>query len=382
VALAALAALAGLVLAEPALADHCQDPSDCFQVQRSALAAAIGVTSLAAFSLFLDFLPFVGTAKGFVQLLTGRDLITGERLSTFDRLTGWIPFAAGKAAGAATSLGALRGAGVLGDVGRLGRGAGDLGGLRRAPGGTPPLRTSTEGRVVAGGGRAVPARPPRGGPSPSGPGGPRRPPGRPGGATGPGRRPPTRPGEPARERVEEPVGVGGRAPGQPRSQAEEPDGDARGGAGGGGAPPPRDRGAGDAAEPAPPPREQAPAGDGGKEPPPRERAAAAEEPEPGRSGSEPEAARSVGDTIGENGENIGRPGRSRGVRELDTPQEIRDLYDQLAQGGTPVGGGSYPGEAVQHPDGTRIGLRSHSKSGGVTLDIRLPNGRIIKVHLP
>jgi hypothetical protein len=131
----ALAALGWLVLAEPALADHCQDPSDCFQVQRSALAAAIGVTSLTAFSLVLDFLPFIGTAKGFIQLLTGRDLVTGERLSTFERLTGWIPFAAGKAAGAAATLGALRGAGVLGDAGRLGRGGSGLGGLRRAPGG-------------------------------------------------------------------------------------------------------------------------------------------------------------------------------------------------------------------------------------------------------
>ncbi|MGH2351836.1 MAG: pre-toxin TG domain-containing protein, partial [Chloroflexota bacterium] len=114
-----LAMLAWHVLAEPALADHCQDPSDCFSVQRSALAAAVGVGALAALSLALDFTPIVGTVKGILQAITGRDLITGERLSNFERAIGWIPFGGGRVA---------RG---LGDLAGLGRVADDVGGLGR-----------------------------------------------------------------------------------------------------------------------------------------------------------------------------------------------------------------------------------------------------------
>lgn len=39
-----------------------------------------------AFSLFLDFVPFVGTAKGLIEAATGRDLITGKEIPAWARV--------------------------------------------------------------------------------------------------------------------------------------------------------------------------------------------------------------------------------------------------------------------------------------------------------
>jgi hypothetical protein len=162
----ALGALAWLALAEPALADHCFDPADCFNVQRAALAAAVGVGALTGLSIVLDFIPVVGTAKGIVEAITGRDAVTGERLATWERAIGWIPFF--KVGRAADAVGALAGLGRTGDAlagaGALGRGA--------------------EAPVVPGGlGRGA----------------------------GLGRPTPTRPPQASGSRVEQPVGAGGRA---------------------------------------------------------------------------------------------------------------------------------------------------------------------------
>lgn len=79
---------------------------------------------------------------------------------------------------------------------------------------------------------------------------------------------------------------------------------------------------------------------------------------------------------------VGEEGRNPGVRTLATEQEIEDLYDELAADGTPVSWNSYPGPAVRLPDGTEIGLRGQSQSGGTTMDARLPSGERWKVHLP
>ena len=43
---------------------------------------------------------------------------------------------------------------------------------------------------------------------------------------------------------------------------------------------------------------------------------------------------------------------------------------------------SYPGKFVELPDGTQVGLRSASRSGGATIDVFKPDGTYIKVHLP
>jgi RHS repeat-associated protein len=74
-----------------------------------------------------------------------------------------------------------------------------------------------------------------------------------------------------------------------------------------------------------------------------------------------------------------RPGQSPNVYEVNTPEEMNGLFAQLSKGGQPVES-SYPGSEVQLPDGTRIGLRSTSSSGGPTIDIN-QDGNITKVHL-
>ena len=78
---------------------------------------------------------------------------------------------------------------------------------------------------------------------------------------------------------------------------------------------------------------------------------------------------------------IGIPGHQDGVREVPSEQEITELYEELAEDGTPVGWHGYRGRVVELPDGTQIGLRDSSKFGP-TLDAKLPNGERWKIHRP
>jgi hypothetical protein len=73
-------------------------------------------------------------------------------------------------------------------------------------------------------------------------------------------------------------------------------------------------------------------------------------------------------------------GRSPGVYTVSSSDDLQALYDDLSVGGQPVEN-SYPGEMVELPDGTTVGLRAASKSGGPTLDVKLPNGTQLKVHV-
>ncbi|MGV0813722.1 hypothetical protein ABQF34_17305 [Mycolicibacterium boenickei] len=78
-----------------------------------------------------------------------------------------------------------------------------------------------------------------------------------------------------------------------------------------------------------------------------------------------------------------RRGINRGIREIDTEDEIFDLYEELAKGGTqiPVPDNYYDRRVL--PDGTIIGIRE-SNDHGPTLDVKYPPGVSgpDKVHLP
>jgi hypothetical protein len=76
-----------------------------------------------------------------------------------------------------------------------------------------------------------------------------------------------------------------------------------------------------------------------------------------------------------------RPGRSPDVYEVDTPDELKTLFTKWSQGGEPVHN-SYPGELVRLPDGSTVGLRGTSRSGGPTIDLTRPGRPPVKVHLP
>lgn len=66
-----------------------------------------------------------------------------------------------------------------------------------------------------------------------------------------------------------------------------------------------------------------------------------------------------------------RRGVNRGIREVDTEDEIFDLYEELAKGGTqiPVPDNYYDRRIL--PDGTIIGIRE-SNDHGPTLDVKSP----------
>lgn len=74
------------------------------------------------------------------------------------------------------------------------------------------------------------------------------------------------------------------------------------------------------------------------------------------------------------------PGRNDRVRQVPDDETLRALAERLRDGGVPYTRGSYPGTWVTAADGTRIGLRETSGSGGPTLDIEFPNGESWKVH--
>jgi hypothetical protein len=75
------------------------------------------------------------------------------------------------------------------------------------------------------------------------------------------------------------------------------------------------------------------------------------------------------------------PGRQAHVRTVSSQAELQSVYDELAGAGTPTQWTGYKGPVVRRPDGIEVGIRQGSKSGGATIDIRLPDGTTKKVHI-
>ncbi|MCA9591148.1 MAG: hypothetical protein KC657_37890, partial [Myxococcales bacterium] len=71
-------------------------------------------------------------------------------------------------------------------------------------------------------------------------------------------------------------------------------------------------------------------------------------------------------------------GRQSHVRTVGSEQQLEAIFDQLASGGTPVQ--NYPGRAVRLSDGTFVGIRQGSASGGPTIDINRAGIRT-KIHI-
>jgi hypothetical protein len=64
---------------------------------------------------------------------------------------------------------------------------------------------------------------------------------------------------------------------------------------------------------------------------------------------------------------------------------MTNLFNELSKGGRNVTPPTYKGTMVELPDGTRLGIRAASKSGGPTIDVKPPKGsdlNPLKVHLP
>jgi len=127
-------AVAGLLVAwavDPAWADNCGTPTDCFGTAGSFTRTAWGLIVLSGLSLVLDLLPGVGLVQGGIEAATGRDLLTGQELAPWERALGAVPFvgALGAVVGLARAADnvaeAARAADTLGDAGGTARSAAD-----------------------------------------------------------------------------------------------------------------------------------------------------------------------------------------------------------------------------------------------------------------
>jgi hypothetical protein len=88
------------------------------------------------------------------------------------------------------------------------------------------------------------------------------------------------------------------------------------------------------------------------------------------------------DLLMPNGVPIGTPspGGDITIRNVSGgPQAARDIYDQLSQGGTRYHG-TYPGTAVELPNGGFIGIRD-ADTNNPTIDVNIPDvTRVSKIH--
>jgi RHS repeat-associated protein len=76
-----------------------------------------------------------------------------------------------------------------------------------------------------------------------------------------------------------------------------------------------------------------------------------------------------------------RGGQSPGVRVVGSEAELKRLFGRLSAGGKSATPAGYRGRMVELPDGTRVGLRDFSTSGGPAIDIHPPSSSPLKVHI-
>jgi hypothetical protein len=77
----------------------------------------------------------------------------------------------------------------------------------------------------------------------------------------------------------------------------------------------------------------------------------------------------------------GKIGKTGPIKRVPNRKALDDLYDQVSKGGKTVNPGTYPGVVKELPNGTIVRRRPNSGSGGPTIDITLPDGTNIKVHI-
>lgn len=78
----------------------------------------------------------------------------------------------------------------------------------------------------------------------------------------------------------------------------------------------------------------------------------------------------------------GKSGKTGPIKLVPDQKALEDLFNKLSQGGKTMNPGTYPGVVKRLPDGTIIRMRDWSKmTHDATIDITLPNGRRIKVHI-
>ncbi|WP_052226745.1 hypothetical protein [Microbacterium mangrovi] len=74
-------------------------------------------------------------------------------------------------------------------------------------------------------------------------------------------------------------------------------------------------------------------------------------------------------------------GRQNFVRVVPDDAAVRRVFEELSIGSRPGFWQGFRGTVVECDDGTQIGLREYSKSGGPSIDIKLPDGTRYRIHV-
>ncbi len=74
-------------------------------------------------------------------------------------------------------------------------------------------------------------------------------------------------------------------------------------------------------------------------------------------------------------------GRNTRILTVGSTEELQQLFGRLAAGGRQIPSGAFPGRMIQLSDGTRVGLRCWSLSGGQAVDVTLPSGVRWVIHI-
>ena len=78
----------------------------------------------------------------------------------------------------------------------------------------------------------------------------------------------------------------------------------------------------------------------------------------------------------------GKSGKTGPIKHVPDQKALEDLFDTLSHGGETIDPGTYPAVVKKLPDGTIVRMRPKSSTTfDPTIDVTLPDGKIIKVHI-
>lgn len=74
-------------------------------------------------------------------------------------------------------------------------------------------------------------------------------------------------------------------------------------------------------------------------------------------------------------------GNQSWVRMVPDESSLTAKFSELTKGGTPTTWKNFNGTVIERGDGVQVGIRSSSSSGGGAIDIRMPDGSRIRIHV-
>jgi hypothetical protein len=74
-------------------------------------------------------------------------------------------------------------------------------------------------------------------------------------------------------------------------------------------------------------------------------------------------------------------GNQSWVRMVPDESSLMTKFNELTEGGTPTTWKNFDGAVIERSDGVQVGLRGTSGSGGGAIDIRMPDGSRIRIHV-